>query len=167
MGTVKRQRPAVGGRFPAMDLGREEARGFFGSGLRLRWRGAGEARGSVGQALWRERTTADELVRSGLNAGQGRCFRRGCDCSGDELAKRAVVVLMYAWTLRGPVRFGVRPDCGRRDASRCGCIHDADHARQKCLGEGADEYPTANSSRESFSRWCHVTRVANPDRSAM
>ena len=38
-----------------------------------------------------------------------------------------------------------------------GRIHDADHARQKRLGEGTDEYPTANSSRKSYSRLCHVT----------
>jgi len=96
-------------------------------------------------------------VRSGLNAGERRWFRRWCDNSGDELAERAVVVLMYARTLRGSMRFGVRPDCGGGDASRSGCIHDADNARQKRLGEGADEYPTANSSRKSYSRWCHVT----------
>jgi hypothetical protein len=84
-----------------------------------------------------------------MNAGERRCFRRRGDNSGDELTKRAVVVLVDARTLRRAVRFGVWPDCGGRDASRSGCINDADDARQKCLGEGTDEYPTANRSRKS------------------
>jgi len=126
----------------------EEARSFFGYGLRLRWRGAGEAGGSVGQPLWRERTTAYDLVRSGINAGQGRCC--GCcrESSGDELTKRAVVVLVDARALRRPMRLGVRPDRRGSDGSRSGCINDADDARQNRLGEGTDEYPTANSSRK-------------------
>lgn len=126
-------------------------------GLRLGWRRSGEARGSGGQPLWGDGASPDEFVRSGTNAGERRCFRRRCDNSGDELTKRAVVILVDARTLRGPVRFGVWPDCGGCVASRCGCIHHADDARQKRLGEGADEYPTANSSRKSYSRWCHVT----------
>jgi hypothetical protein len=84
-----------------------------------------------------------------MNRGERRCCRRWRDSSADELTERAVVVLMHARALRGAMRFGVRPDCGRRDTARSRCIHDADHARQKCLGEGADEYPTANSSRKS------------------
>jgi hypothetical protein len=51
----------------------------------------------------------------------------------------------------------VQSDSRGGDASRSGCIHDADDARQKRLGEGTDEYPTANSSRKLYSRWCHVT----------
>jgi hypothetical protein len=35
-----------------------------------------------------------------MNGGERRCFCRWRDDSGDELAKRAVVVLMYARTLR-------------------------------------------------------------------
>ena len=92
-----------------------------------------------------------------MNRGERRCCRRWRDNSADELTERAVVVLMHARALRGAVRFSVRADCGRRDASRGGRIDNADDTRQKCLGEGADENPTANSSRESSSRWCHVT----------
>jgi hypothetical protein len=92
-----------------------------------------------------------------MNAGERRCFSGWCDNSRDELTKRAVVVLVYTWTLRGPVRLGVRPNCRRRGASRIGGVDDADDARQKRLGKGAGEYPTANSSRKSYGRWCHVT----------
>jgi len=101
-----------------------------------------------------------------VNAWEGRRLRWWCDSAGDELAERAVVVLMYARTLRRPMRFGVRPNCCRRDASRIGCINDADDARQKCLSEGADENPTAKGSRESYS-WCHLTWVAKTDRVSM
>jgi hypothetical protein len=139
---------------------------FFGYGLRLRWRSAGEARGSVGQALWRERKTADDFVRCGVNAREGRRLRWRCDSAGDELAERAVVVLVYARTLGGPMRFGVRPNCRRGGASRIRCINDADDARQKCLSEGTDENPTAKGSRESYS-WCHLTWVARTDRASM
>src|SRR5256714_4110837 len=109
MVAVKRQRPAVGGRFPAMHFG-EEARSFFGYGLRLRRRGAGEAGGSVGQPFWRERTTAYDLGRSGINAGQGRCCGCWGESSGDELAKRAGVDLVNARTVGSPMGLGVPPD---------------------------------------------------------
>jgi len=102
-----------------------------------------------------------------MNAGEWRYFCRRRDSSGDELAERAVVFLMYARTPRLSMRFGVRLDRGGRDTSRSGCIHDTGDARQKRLGEGADDYPTANSSRKSSSRWCHVTWVANTVWSSM
>jgi hypothetical protein len=86
-------------------------------------------------------------------------LRDGRDRTTDELAKRAVVVLMYARTLRCSVRFCVRPNRRRCNTAGSGCINDADNARQESLGEGADEDPTANCSRESHSYWCHVTLV--------
>jgi hypothetical protein len=102
-----------------------------------------------------------------MNAGERRCFCRWRDGSGDELAERAGVFLVYARTPWCPMRFGVWLYRGGHDVSRSGCIHDTGDARQKCLGEGADDYPTANSSRKSYSRWCHVTWSANTDWSSM
>jgi hypothetical protein len=101
-----------------------------------------------------------------MNAGEWRYFCRRRDSSGDELAERAVVFLMYARTPRLSMRFGVRLHSSGRDASRIGCINDADDARQKCLSEGADENPTAKGSRESYS-WCHLIWVARTDRASM
>jgi hypothetical protein len=92
-----------------------------------------------------------------MKAEERRCFRRRGDDARDELTKRAIVVLVDARALWGPMRLGVWPNRGGRDASCSGCINDADDARQKRLGEGTDEYPTANRSRKSYSRWCHVT----------
>jgi hypothetical protein len=98
-------------------------------------------------------------VRDGTNVGEWRGFRGGRNSSGDELAKSAVVFLMYARTPGCSMRFGVRLYRGGNDASRSRCIYDTGDAWQKRLGEGADDYPTANCSRESYSCWCHVTWV--------
>jgi hypothetical protein len=127
------------------------------AGLRFDWGRSREAGGAVGQPLWRERATADDFVRSRTGVGQCRGFGRWRDNPGDELAECAVVVLVYSRALGRPVRFGVRSYGCRRDTPSGGCIDDADNAWQECLDEGADENPTANRSRKSCSRWCHVT----------
>ena len=122
------------------------------------WRRSGEAWGSVAKALWRERAKADDFVRPGTNVREWRCFRRRRNSSGDELAESAVVFLMYARTPGCSMGLGVRLYRGGHDTSRCRCIYDTGDAWQKRLGEGADDYPTANCSRESYC-WCHVTWV--------
>jgi hypothetical protein len=101
--------------------------------------------------------TPDDFAGSGLNQAERRGLRGWSDNSRNELTQRAVVFLVHARALGSAVRLGVRPNGCGRDTSRCGCIDDADHARQYRLGEGADEYPTANSSGKSYSRWCHFT----------
>jgi hypothetical protein len=101
---------------------------------------------------------ADDFVRTATNVGEGSRVCGWRDSPGYELAERAIIVLMNARTLRSPMGLGVRPDCCRCHASSSGCIDDADDARQESLGKGADDYPTANCSRESYS-WCHVTWV--------
>ena len=137
------------------------------AGLRLDWRRSGEAGRSVGQPLRRESATADDFMGPGMNAGESRCFCRRRDSSGDELAERAVVFLVYARTPGCSMRLSVRLYSSGRDTSRSGCIHDAGNARQKRLGECADDYPTANSSRKSSSYWCHVIWLANTHWSSM
>src|ERR1700731_3601362 len=76
-------------------------------GLRLcGWR-PGEAGSAVSQPLREERETAGNLERSCLWKRSGRTVRRCGDSASNELAERAIVLLMDARAARVPMIFDV------------------------------------------------------------
>jgi hypothetical protein len=93
--------------------------------------------------------TADDF--EGLGAAKRRVnrLRGGSDGPGDELAQRAVVFLMDAWTLGFAMIFRVWTYRGNDSAARVGCVDDADDARQRCLHQRASENPPTDKSRNA------------------
>src|SRR4051812_15118422 len=115
-------------------------------GLRSCWRCSREAWGSVAKPGRRDRVTARDMERSSLGRRKLRRIRDGSDDSGNELAERAVVVLVNTRAARMLMIFRVRPNCRRRRTTGRGCIDDADYTRQRRLPEGNGEDPATNNS---------------------
>jgi hypothetical protein len=83
-----------------------------------------------------------------------RPIRRGGECAGDELAKRAIVFLMDARTARRPMIFDVGANGGRDRIARRRRVNNANDARQNRLPERREEDPTTDESRNASTHFC-------------
>jgi hypothetical protein len=78
-----------------------------------------------------------------------RAIHRGGESARDELAERAIVLLMDARTAGGPMIFDVGTRGGHDCIAGVVRVDDADDARQNRLPERGDEDPPTNQPRNA------------------
>jgi hypothetical protein len=121
----------------------------YAIGLRLCGRRPGEAWCAVSEPLGEEWETAGNIEGFGRWKRRRRAIGRGGNGARDELAERAIVLLVDPRTARRSVIFGVGTRrCLDRIARRLS-VYNADDARQNRLRKRGDEDPATNKPRNA------------------
>jgi hypothetical protein len=121
----------------------------YAIGLRLCGRRPGEAWCAVSEPLGEEWETAGNVEGLGRWKRRRRAIDRWGESARDELAERAIVLLVDPGTTRCSVIFDVGTCRGLDNISRRLSVNDADDARQNCLRERGNDDPATNKPRNA------------------